>query len=230
MQNVGIKRMSQMRVFYIDYENVMDSGLNGIGKLTASDMVKIFYSEDAQRMSFGTHRRIIESKAVFTYHKISPELKTVKNAVDILILQDLETTMKNDKSSEYFVVSKDNDYDGFIDEKLRKKYKIKRISEVCQATATKEINTVSKNNSPNSGVKTTSGNSDKRKQKEQRIRCHIGQYLREYKEWKEDIVEAYMESSSRQELNNKLQQSFENEDVSEILAALRPLTKDMPGK
>lgn len=55
-----------MRIFYIDYENVMDSGLNGIAKLTDSDTVKIFYSENAQRMSFGTHRRIIESKAVFT--------------------------------------------------------------------------------------------------------------------------------------------------------------------
>lgn len=46
-----------MRFFYVDYENVMDSGLNGIAKLTSSDTVKIFYSEDAQRLSFGTHRR-----------------------------------------------------------------------------------------------------------------------------------------------------------------------------
>lgn len=127
-----------MRIFYIDYENVMDSGLNGIAKLTASDTVKIFYSEDAQRMSFGTHRRIIESKAVFTYQKISPDLKTVKNALDVLILQDLEATMKTDKSSDYYIVSKDNDFDGFIDEKLKKKYKIKRIFEVCQASTSKD--------------------------------------------------------------------------------------------
>ena len=209
-----------MRIFYIDYENVMDSGLNGIAKLTASDTVKIFYSEDAQRMSFGTHRRIIESKAVFTYQKISPDLKTVKNALDVLILHDLEATMKTDKSSDYYIVSKDNDFDGFIDEKLKKKYKIKRIFEVCQASTSKDTNARQKK----TDIEAAS------KKKEQVIRSHIGRYLKEYNEWKEDIVEAYMESSSRQELNNRLQQTFENEAVSEILSALKNIIKDMPGR
>ena len=68
------------------------------------------------------------------------------------------------------------------------------------------------------------------KKKEQVIRSHIGRYLKEYNEWKEDIVEAYMESSSRQELNNRLQQTFENEAVSEILSALKNIIKDMPGR
>ena len=225
-----------MRIFYIDYENVMDSGLNGIAKLTTSDTVKIFYSEDAQRMSFGTHRRIIESKAVFTYQKISPDLKTVKNALDVLILQDLEATMKTDKSSDYYIVSKDNDFDGFIDEKLKKKYKIKRIFEVCQASTSKDSKVNQNSNSSANKSKDTNARQKKTdieaasKKKEQVIRSHIGRYLKEYNKWKEDIVEAYMESSSRQELNNRLQQTFENEAVSEILSALKNIIKDMPGR
>lgn len=210
----------------------MDSGLNGITKLTSSDTVKIFYSEDAQRMSFGTHRRIVESKAVFTYQKISPDLKTVKNVLDVLILQDLEATMKTDKSSDYFIVSKDNDFDGFIDEKIKKKYKIKRITEVCQASAaTKEANKPV-NNKPNGNdaKQKKAEQENARKKKEQVIRSHIGKYLKEYKKWKEDIVQAYMESQSRRELNNRLQQTFTNEAVSEILAALKDLIKDMPGR
>lgn len=220
-----------MRLFYIDYENVMDSGLNGIAKLTSSDVVKIFYSEDAQRMSFGTHRRIIESQASFSYQKISPDLKTVKNALDVLILQDLESTMKTDKSSDYYIVSKDNDFDGFIEEKIKKKYKIKRITEVCQGSVIKENDKSSKsNNSKNADKKKKEELEEARRKKEQVIRSHIGKYLKEYKEWKEDIVEAYMESSSRQELNNRLQQTFENEAVSEILSALKNIIKDMPGR
>ena len=52
-----------MRFFYIDFENVKDRGLNGIAKLDAKDVVRIYYSEDANKMTFGTHRRIIESPA-----------------------------------------------------------------------------------------------------------------------------------------------------------------------
>lgn len=227
-----------MRLFYIDYENVKDSGLNGIAKLTISDAVKIFYSEDAQRMSFGTHRRIVESKAVITYQKIGSDLKTLKNALDILIVQEIETTMKNDKNSDYFIVSKDNDFDRFVEGKLKKNYKIKRITEVCQASATKDSNRPAQNStSPSAKItkdkdakqkKGDLGNA--RKKKEQVIRSYIGRCLKEYNEWKEDIVKAYMESSSRQELNNKLQKKFENEDVSEIFTALKNLIKDMPGR
>ena len=147
-------------------------------------------------------------------------MKTVKNALDVLILQDLEATMKTDKSSDYYIVSKDNDFDGFIDEKLKKKYKIKRIFEVCQASTSKDTNARQKK----TDIEAAS------KKKEQVIRSHIGRYLKEYNKWKEDIVEAYMESSSRQELNNRLQQTFENEAVSEILSALKNIIKDMPGR
>lgn len=228
-----------MRFFYVDYENVMDSGLNGIAKLTSSDTVKIFYSEDAQRLSFGTHRRIIDSQATFAYKKVSPDMKTIKNALDILIIQDLEVIMKTDKSSEYYIVSNDNDFDGFIEEKIKKNYMIWRIAEVCQSSAiTKEAtkpahnsnSTVENKAKENANNQKKAEQENARKKKEQVIRSHIGRYLKEYKEWKEYIVEAYMESSSRQELNNKLQQTFENEAVHDILSALRNLIKDMPGR
>lgn len=226
-----------MRLFYIDYENVKDSGLNGITKLTSSDTVKIFYSEDAQRMSFGTHRRIVESKAEFTYRKIGPDLKKVKNALDVLILQDLETAMKTDKCSDYYIVSKDQDFDGFIEEKQKKKYNIYRITEVCRATSVKETNkpvqnsnSVSVNKAKDNLANQKNAEPEKRKKKEQAIRSYIGKYLKEYSEWKEDIVKAYMESSSRQEFNNRLQQVFENDAVKEIFDGLKNLIKDMPGR
>ena len=213
-----------MRIFYVDYENVMDSGLNGIAKLTSEDTVKIFYSEDAQRISFGTHRRIVESKAVFAYQKISPDMKTLKNALDFLIIHELEATMKLDKSTEYYIISKDTDFDGFIEEKLKKKYKIKRITEVCQVSLTdmnKELKPIQNNNIHNSNSNIVKENIAKnkteqenvRKKKEQTIRSYIGRDLKEYNECREYIIEAYMESTSKQELNNKFQQIFDNETV-----------------
>lgn len=226
--------MENMRIFYVDYENVRDKGLNGIAKLTSKDTVKIFYSEDAQRMSFGTHRRIIESKAVFAYQKLSPDVKTLKNALDFMIIHELEAIMKSNKSSEYYIISKDGDFDGFIEGKIKKKYKIKRIDEVCQVFAierNKESKSVQNKNINNANrIKKKIEQENGRKRKEQIIRSFIGRDLKEYNEWREDIVEAYVEATSKQELNNMLQQTFDNESVSEILFAIKNLTKDMPGR
>jgi len=47
-----------MNYFLIDYENVHVAGFEGITKLTDNDCVVIFYSENADTMTFGLHRRI----------------------------------------------------------------------------------------------------------------------------------------------------------------------------
>lgn len=222
-----------MRYFYLDYENVKDSGLNGVAKLSATDIVKIFYSEDAQRISFGTHRRIIESQASFEYQKLSPDMKTLKNALDFLIIHDLEVTMKTDKSSEYYIVSKDNDYDGFIEEKIKKKYKINKIAEICKASnlaKEKQQDTKKTNSKPKNQNKET-----ELKNKEQAIRSYIGRYLKEYNsdaECKEGIVRAYLNATTKQQLHNNLQKEFVNDAASYIFSVLKnsKLTKSMPGK
>ena len=41
-----------MKIFYIDFENVKDKGLNGIAKLHSEDVVRIYYSEDANKITF----------------------------------------------------------------------------------------------------------------------------------------------------------------------------------
>ena len=69
---------------HIDFESVKDSGLNGIAKLNSEDIVRIYYSEDANKMTFGTHRRIIESPACFEYSRMRQDLKGLKNALDVI--------------------------------------------------------------------------------------------------------------------------------------------------
>ncbi len=224
----------RMRFFYVDYENRKKDGLNGIAKLTSSDNVKIYYSEDAQTMTFGAHRRIMESKANFEYRKMDSAMKGVKNLLDVLLMHDLDSIMKDDKNREhqYFIVSEDKkDFDGFVNEKS-KKYRIYRISEVCKASAcVDEINSLLQSN------KKTSQTSEKEekelilKKKEQVFRSFFGKSLKsKYEEHKENIIEAYLESSTKQEFNNKLQQYFYNEDVSYILEVTKNFTKDWPGR
>lgn len=212
-----------MKIFYLDFENVKDSGLNGIAKLSSDDVVRIYYSEDANKITFGTHRRIIESPAKFEYSRMPKDMKGVKNALDVILMKDMSERIIEEKNADFFIVSVDGDYDGYIAEKRKKKINIQKISEVCKATKT-EIHPKPIN--PNN----TSGQ-DEKKKKEQIFRTHFGKYLKDdYEENKEEILQAYMDADSRQELNNNLQQYFYNEAVSDILKRLSGLTKNMPGR
>ena len=112
----------------MDYENVKEEGMNGIEKLLATDCVKIYYSKDAEKLTFGLHRRITESKAHIEYIKV---INCIKNALDCKIVFDLQDNVKSEKNSEYFIISKDKDYDKFIEELKEKGIKVERVSQIC---------------------------------------------------------------------------------------------------
>ena len=80
------------KYFLVDYENVKSEGLNGITSLTENDNVKIFYSKDAQTLTFGLHRRIMNAQANIDYIKIDNSIKSsLKNALDVILLSELNT-------------------------------------------------------------------------------------------------------------------------------------------
>ena len=102
-----------MNYFLIDYENVNVAGFDGVSKLTEEDSVIIFYSENAETLTFGLHRRINESKADFKFQKVSVK---EKNALDFqlcaylgFLVRDTMTDADNNKNS-YYVVSNDKGY------------------------------------------------------------------------------------------------------------------------
>ena len=213
-----------MKVFYVDFENVKDNGLNGIAKLDAGDVVRIYYSEDANKMTFGTHRRIIESPADFEYVRMDSDMKGVKNALDVRLMDELARRMKEEKNADYYIVSEDGDYDKYIQEKQKRKIRICRITEICKAAQSAGQNRSDSNRNYRKEQET-------KQKKEQVFRSYFGKHLKnEYGDNKEYILNAYMNASTRQELNNNLQQYFYNEDVGEIMRKLSELTKDMPGR
>ncbi len=175
-------------------------------------------------MTFGTHRRIIESPAKFEYFRMHTDMKGVKNALDVILMNDLSDRMIEEKNAEYFIVSDDGDYDNYIQEKQKRKISINKIPEVCKASQ----NTIQNKPASNNG---NSKEIDAYKKKEMVFRSYFGMYLKdEYDENKEDILDAYMNATTRQELNNNLQQYFYNDAVSDILRRLSDLIKNMPGR
>ena len=72
---------------------------------------------------------------------------------------------------------------------------------------------------------------EEKNSKELAFRTHFGKYLKDdYEEDKDNILSAYMEANSRQELNNNLQQYFYNEAVSDIMKRMAGLIKNLPGR
>ena len=149
-----------MNCFLVDYENVHADGLRGISALSEQDKVVIFYSEKAETMTFGLHRRLNESKAEISFQKVPTGSK---NALDFqlctylgyLICQDEqrfadssrysdmyddydydEPTEEAQTSAAYYIVSGDQEYTVVSDYWKRKSVNVFLIPEIAAFSMT----------------------------------------------------------------------------------------------
>lgn len=193
------------RVYFIDYENVDTPGFDGLSGLTPQDDVYIFYSERHSRMSFGLHRRLCESSAVFHYEKVVvPE--GVKQVVDDRI-REVADKVICDKRADYYIITNDGGYKKFMNSMLSKGYK------VFQAPNIKSAN-------------------DKKREEIIRIIDErlINGKKRAFKLEKnhvDKIVSFIMKSYDKGELNRNLQTIFSSEQTGYVLKQLKDLTYEM---
>ena len=96
-----------MATYLVDYENVKTGGLNGITKLMKEDKVIIFYSENADTLTFGLHRRINESVADISFIRVEVGCK---NALDFQLVSYLGYLVAQYKDEKYFIISNDNGF------------------------------------------------------------------------------------------------------------------------
>ena len=97
-----------MAIYMIDYENVKTGGLNGISRLTAEDRVIIFYSENANRLTFDLHRRLMECPAQIEYREV-----TVggHNALDFQLVTYLGYLIAQNPTGQYLIISYDRGFE-----------------------------------------------------------------------------------------------------------------------
>ena len=100
-----------MSYYLIDFENVKSRGMEGVELLTEEDTVCIFYSDNADSMTFDLHRKLNETKAHIIYHKVAVG---TKNALDFQLATYLGYLIceqqKEDIHPNYFIVTKDNGF------------------------------------------------------------------------------------------------------------------------
>ncbi len=110
-----------MTTYLIDYENVKGEGLNGINSLNEKDKVHIFYSENADRLTFGLHKRLNEAKCKIFYQRVEVGSK---NALDFQLVSYLGYLLAKDEKEEYAIVTTDNGYNSVVKFWQKKTYKV----------------------------------------------------------------------------------------------------------
>lgn len=102
-----------MDCYLVDYENVNQKGINGIQqlKLTKNDRVVIYYSNNANSLTFELHRELMRLDAEIEYRKITCDSK---NALDFILVCELGRFTALNPDDCYYIVSNDGDYDNVI--------------------------------------------------------------------------------------------------------------------
>ena len=96
-----------MRFFFIDLENVRSEGLEGVGSLSDTDMVFIYYSENAMNLSIPTLENLNNSRASKKFIKTN---YIGKNAMDFQIVSLFGAMIERKKEGSYYIISQDNGF------------------------------------------------------------------------------------------------------------------------
>lgn len=96
-----------MKCFLVDYENVNSAGLVGINKIDKDDLVMIFYSDNANTVTFAAMDLIRKSPADIRRYKLK---HTSANAADFQVCTYLGYLMGMAEATDIFIISKDRGY------------------------------------------------------------------------------------------------------------------------
>ena len=99
-----------MSIFYVDFENVHDAGLEGIKDLTKKDKIILFYNKE-QKISIDGMLEISSCKAEIEYRKT---LVSGRNYLDFQLGTYLGYGMNQYKNEHIVIVSKDNGFDSIV--------------------------------------------------------------------------------------------------------------------
>lgn len=97
-----------MRYYFIDYENVHQSGLNGIEKLTENDKLIIFYTTNAETLTFSIYEKLILCKAEIQLYKVQCG---GKNALDFQLATFLGYILGQNTDIDCHIISNDKGYE-----------------------------------------------------------------------------------------------------------------------
>lgn len=121
---------NNIRYYFVDYENVHQSGLNGIEKLNSYDKVIIFYTANAETLTFTLYEKLIKCKAEIKSYKVQCG---GKNALDFQLSSYVGYVLGKKTVSGCNIISSDKGYEYIISFWKEKNIKIKISSDIEKA-------------------------------------------------------------------------------------------------
>lgn len=193
-----------MNYFLVDYENVKMHGLDGISKLNKDDVVCIFYSKNADSLTFDLHKRINESQATILYQKVDVGSK---NALDFQLATYLGYIIHEnaEKVVLYNIVSKDQGFLSLVDYWKKRKIEVSLVVDV-------------------------SGKNEKSEQNE--LKFQVGKMIKD-KEVIDVVTKFIQQYKTKQGINNALMKKYpskDNKKASEIYNVIKPILNDKKEK
>ena len=193
-----------MSIFLIDYENVNVDGFNGLSSCTENDYIKIFYTNRAETLTFGLHRRLSESKSKIEYYKVE---NGSKNALDFQLSSYLGFLISSNPNDKYYIVSKDKGYEILIS--FWQKYKNLN----CQISLVSDLslkNEQEEKNKLKQSIKTALSDTN-------------------YNDLSNDIFALIEKYKTKQGINNALVKTYESKKAGDIYKKIKPLLTDKKG-
>lgn len=96
-----------MTVYLVDFENVRSEGLKGVEELTSDDKVVIFYSQNANSITFDVHALLRKSSAEIETYRI---LRGGHNSLDFQLSTYLGYLVMENSYREIVIISKDKGF------------------------------------------------------------------------------------------------------------------------
>ena len=214
------------RIFFVDFENVKISGLDGLLELNSTDEVFIFYSDNANGITFDVHKNLNETKAKINLQKVEVGSK---NALDFQLSSYLgfiinENLNKGNENTSYFIVTKDSGFSCLTTYWKNKNIDISIvINLLCNQedkAEDKNDNKIEDNNTNSEPIKEVSINSDNLPL--QTVNNTIDN------EGLKFIVETINNYQSKCEIHNALVKHYKDSKkmATEIYKAIKPLLAD----
>ncbi|MDE5946277.1 MAG: hypothetical protein K2G63_03060 [Oscillospiraceae bacterium] len=203
--------------YLIDYENVHKTGFSGLPELKESDNVVIFYSGNANKITFELHQQILDSKAKITYFEVSAG---GKNALDFQLSSYLGYLLGDKKKEEcyIYIVSNDKGFEYISDFWNKRGFHIELISWIVENNIeSEEVKPEEKSlsisqNNINTCLKDMKFSKDKLK--------------KIYNIVSDGISDVKIPLSKRkQHINSQLCKIFGNNQTKEIYKKIKPLFK-----
>ncbi len=96
-----------MTVYLVDFENVRSEGLKGVEQLTSEDKVVIFYSKNADAITFDVHTLLSKSSAEIETYRI---LRGGHNSLDFQLSTYLGYLVMENSYKEIVIISRDKGF------------------------------------------------------------------------------------------------------------------------